>query len=35
VAWVSEAVPDLTGLPPRVATKTPEPVAVGLVTVAV
>ena len=32
---VCDAVPLLTGLPPRVATKTPEPVAVGAVTVAV
>src|SRR5436190_2018334 len=32
---VCEPVPDLTGLPPRVATNTPEPVAVGAVTVAV
>src|SRR5205809_107252 len=29
VAVVWEPVPDLTGLPPSVATNTPEPVAVG------
>ena len=35
VDWVCEPVPDLTGWPPSVATNTPDPVAVGEVTVAV